>query len=144
MCQQILKNRLEVEWLDRSSFENGPPDTYSLFFKLSLLLWFINCWPLNTESFRTCKILLKIMYEWMHYSLLNFNPFLPIGHHIPRIFTKLFWKAANCCLLLFKTVLCKSEKFSNQEEGNCTFLSSKELCKFKRLWCEAAKNRLFQ
>ncbi len=41
---------------------------------------------------------LQISFEdrgCMYYSLMNFNPFLPIGWYISRIFAKLFWKAAN-------------------------------------------------
>jgi hypothetical protein len=42
------------------------------------------------------------------------------------------WQVAACWL--FKKVLCKFDKFINQkEEMNCTCLSSKEICKFKRL-----------
>jgi hypothetical protein len=44
------------------------------------------------------------------YSLFNFNPFLPIGWPISKIFTKLFRKAVSGCLPLFIRGLLNPKK----------------------------------
>jgi hypothetical protein len=40
--------------------------------------------------------------------------------------------------------LCANLKMYQSTGRGCTLLSSKEFCKFKSFWCEAAKNLLIQ
>jgi hypothetical protein len=41
-------------------------------------------------------------FHWVHFSLLNLNPFLFSGRHISRACTKVFGKAAHGCLPHFQ------------------------------------------
>ncbi len=86
---------------------------------LEYFLEFISSLLLNTKSFWICKTLLK------KESACNI----------------LFWTSNYFFLLVgtcqrFSKDLCKSTKCINQEEdGNCTLLSSKEFSRFETLWC---------
>ncbi len=73
----------KVVWLEVPGLGDNPPAFHGFHYTDIISSWSLNINVLELQNSFEDR-------EGIQYSLLNFNPFLPIGWHISRIFTKRF------------------------------------------------------
>ncbi len=81
----------------------------------------------------------------MHYSLLNLNPFFPVGWHISQIFTKPSGNVASGCLSHFKEFGANLRNVSTDRKRELHSTDPlKIIRRIQKLWCQTSKNILLQ
>jgi hypothetical protein len=89
---------------------------------------------LTPKAFKFAKLFGKKDREWLRYSFLDFQPFLPIGWNISLTFKNSFEKQRIAACRFIKDMCANPRNVTTNRRGKLHFTAFKRVLQIQRFW----------